>query len=61
MNDWLRVVFPLVITALAIILYDMHGDIVELEKRSASAEEYIYRIERLEAKVETLQVRGSDK
>jgi len=54
MTDLAKIVVPLILTAVGIFMYDMYQDIGVIQKRLNENNEYVYRLERLETKMDSI-------
>lgn len=54
-NDWLKVIVPILITGVGIITYGLFHDVSRIEKRLLEGDMVLYRIEQLEIDVKELQ------
>ena len=54
MTDLAKIVVPLILTAVGIFMYDMYQDIGVIQKRLNENNEYVYRLERLETKMDNI-------
>jgi len=58
MNEALKLIIPVLLTGLGVVVFSLYSDVGEIEKKQASGEEYVYRIEQLELSVRELQEKG---
>ena len=54
MTDLAKIVVPLILTAVGMFMYDMYQDIDVIQKRLNENNEYVYRLERLETKMDNI-------
>jgi len=54
MTDLAKIVVPLILTAVGMFMYDMYQDIGVIQKRLNENNEYVYRLERLETKMDNI-------
>jgi len=55
MNDWLKIIVPIVLTGSGIMMYSLFTEIHRIEDKLLEGDLVIYRIEQLEIKVKELQ------
>ena len=51
MDDWLKILVPVLLTAIGALVIGIMADINRIDNIQISSQEYIYRIEQLEIQV----------
>ena len=55
MNEWLKIIVPLILTALGILVFDVIADINIIKNKQSEAQQYVYRVKQLELKVQKIE------
>ena len=56
MEDWLKIIVPVIVTGMGVIIFELFSDVRRLESTLLGNKEYIYRIEQNEIKIKELQI-----
>ncbi|RKZ46093.1 MAG: hypothetical protein DRQ58_09285 [Gammaproteobacteria bacterium] len=57
MDDWLKVVVPVLLTGIGAMIFNLYSDVSELHATLLGNKEYIYRIQQNEIKIDKLEKR----
>lgn len=57
MDDWLKVVVPVLLTGVGAMIINLYSDVSELHATLLGNKEYIYRIQQNEIKIDKLEKR----
>jgi len=57
MDDWLKVVVPVLLTGVGAMIINLYSDVSELQATLLGNNEYIYRIQQNEIKIDKLEKR----
>lgn len=55
MNDWLKVMVPVLITAIGVMILNLYDDVKDIRDSQIRSKTWIYRIEQNEHKIKVLQ------
>ena len=57
MNEYAKIILPVVLTGIGAVLWTLIGSVADIKKTQVASQEYIYRIEQLEIKVKSIENR----
>ena len=57
MNDWLKTLVPIFLTAIGALVISLFSEVRELQHKQIEGQTYIYRLKQTELKIEQLEVK----
>ena len=55
MNEWSKVLVPILLTAIGVMVFDLFGEIKDIKEHQIKSNVWIYRVEQNEMKIKVLE------
>ena len=58
MEEWAKVIVPVILTGLLASIYELYSDVAGIKEHQASSEVYMYRLRQVEREVDAIKNPG---